>query len=241
MKFGLQKEGKGVSKSEEQKTGFVLYLAAYLSRFWKLMGLCLLYLAACVPVITIGPATAALMYIVKKYMQQDMAFIWQDFWRNFKSNFKQALPVGIISLLASALLLVATFFYYAQGELMAMTYLLAAVTALAFIILIPMTYYSYLVMVSVELPLKDVLKNAAALTFAKLSRSFVVFLITLGFILLTLYFYPISLVLVAIILPALHAYIVCCILYPVMHHLMIKPLQKKHETNVKAIFTDRTQ
>lgn len=241
MKLGLQKEGKGVSKQEKPRKGLFLFFAVFLGRFWKLMGLNLLYLLVCLPVVTIGPATAAMVYILKKYVQEDAALIWRDFWANFKSNFRQALPLGLISTLFIAGLIFASFFYFAQGAEAEISFLLAMLSLIGLAIVIPALYYAYLIMVSVVLPLNKIVKNALIMTVMRFGRSAAVFALTGGLTLLMIELFPLSLILIVLFAAVLQALIACFLLYPVVHELMIAPKRKENERpKEKAIFADTT-
>ena len=80
---------KGVLKTPHEKTGFVKYAAIYFSHFWKLMALNFIYVLFCLPIVTIGPATAALTKVCRNYSQERHAYLFADFWAAFKQNFKQ--------------------------------------------------------------------------------------------------------------------------------------------------------
>ena len=56
-----------------------------------------LYLLFCVPIITIGPATAALHYVTLKYAADEEDRVWAPFIHSFKQNLKQGILVGLIT------------------------------------------------------------------------------------------------------------------------------------------------
>ena len=80
------KEGKGVSK-EQNTPRLILFFQIYFRKFWNLISLNLLYIAFCIPIITIGPATAAMTKILRNYAREEHAFLWGDFLETFKKNF----------------------------------------------------------------------------------------------------------------------------------------------------------
>ena len=72
------------------------FLMRFLSRVADMMLLNALWLICCIPVVTIGSATAAAYHVVLKIVEQEEAGIFKMFWQGFRSNFKQATKVYLI-------------------------------------------------------------------------------------------------------------------------------------------------
>lgn len=69
-------------------------------KVWDLLILNLCFLAACVPVFTIGAARAALFSVNLKAVRKEEGSVFPEFWRAFRSNFRQATALwGIMVLL----------------------------------------------------------------------------------------------------------------------------------------------
>lgn len=49
-----------------------------------------LWLISCLPLVTIGAATTALYYSTNKCIRRGEGHIWREYWRSFRTNFKQA-------------------------------------------------------------------------------------------------------------------------------------------------------
>ena len=64
---GYENAGPGIPKSELEKKGIFKFFEIYGRKFWKLIELNLIYLLFCIPIITFGPATAALLKIARNY------------------------------------------------------------------------------------------------------------------------------------------------------------------------------
>lgn len=90
-----------------------------LSKIFDLFILSLIWLLCCIPIITIGPASTAFYYTVVKVIRRERSYVFKEFWRSFKLNFKQG---AIVSLIYAVLVVVMIFdFSYAyqlseQGE-----------------------------------------------------------------------------------------------------------------------------
>ena len=82
-----------------------------ISKFMDIVGLSVVWLIACLPVITIGPATAALYYSVVKCVRRDEKHPYRNFWRSFQTNWKMG------SLLTLLCLPAGIFLYWEHGML----------------------------------------------------------------------------------------------------------------------------
>lgn len=160
--FDYTKPGKGVNKSEPQKKRFFFFFELYFRKFWKIITLNLIYLLFCLPIVTIGPATAALMKICKEMSNEKGIFLWSDFVEAFKKNFKQGFAMGIIDLVFAFLLACCLWFYYhqaiAQDSLF--YYILLGVAISALLIVIMMNYYVFLMIPVLDMKLGAMIKNS---------------------------------------------------------------------------------
>lgn len=112
-----------------------------------------------------GPATAGMTYIMRNFSREEHAFIWGDFKDTFKANFKQSLAVFVIDIVVVLLSWAAITVYSGVGGPMgAMRY----VVYVFLVIYSMMHFYIYPIMVTFELKLKDIYKNAMLFTISKL-------------------------------------------------------------------------
>ena len=78
---------------------------AALSTLVDVCGLSILWLFLCLPVVTIGPATAALYYTVVKCLRRRDSGAFGQYLRSFRQNFKVGFPAGLIAVFLALLLL----------------------------------------------------------------------------------------------------------------------------------------
>lgn len=179
--FDLTREGKGVSKSDvKHKKRFFLFFELVWRKFFKLCGLNLLYLLCCIPIVTIGPATAALMLVLRNMALERPVFVFHEFFDAFKKNFWRSLGAGVVILLGFLLSGFALNFYYqayvgvTTGSLegfmgldpSSASWFCGISTILAFAVffcVMFISYYVYLLIVTVDLPLKKIFKNSGIL------------------------------------------------------------------------------
>ena len=66
--------------------------------------LSVVYVLCCIPVITIGPATTALYYTVVKVVRRERGYLFGEFFKCFKSNFKSGSFLTILLVIAYLIL-----------------------------------------------------------------------------------------------------------------------------------------
>lgn len=77
---------------------------AWLSTLVDIFGLSILWIFLCMPVITIGPATAALYYTVVKCVRRREGGTFGHYFRSFRDNLKTGLAVGAAALAGGLLI-----------------------------------------------------------------------------------------------------------------------------------------
>ena len=96
----------------------------------------------------------------------------QDFFEQFKSNFKQGILLWIIDLAIIYLFTVAIKFY-GQSGLIILQYVMIFMA----VIYVMMHLYAYQMMVTFDLPLKSILRNSLLLAMAKAPASLLMLLL----------------------------------------------------------------
>ena len=88
-----------------------------LNRVGDVVLLSVLFTLFCLPVITIGPSMSALYYTAMKGIQGDDGYIWKNFIKSFKENFKQATALWLCFIVAFVILGVDVWFWAMQIKL----------------------------------------------------------------------------------------------------------------------------
>ena len=78
----------------------------FLGRVMDLVILNLCFIVSCLPVITAGAGLTALYSINLKMVRNEEAYVFKDFWKSFKSNFKQSTLLWLLFLLVGFVLFV---------------------------------------------------------------------------------------------------------------------------------------
>lgn len=144
-------------------------------------GFPLLMFLMIVPVITVGPAQAGLTYLLRCFSYEMPTFYWSDFKDKMKENLKQGIIVSLINLVAIVLLIV-DFYLYGQISNSSSSFLLSAASGLlivVFVLFMMMGMYIYPMMVTYELKLKNLYKNAFLFSIGRFLPNLGVLLICL--------------------------------------------------------------
>ncbi|MEG0614902.1 MAG: DUF624 domain-containing protein [Oscillospiraceae bacterium] len=249
------KAGPGVPKVAPKKSRFTTFFEIFFRKFWKLIQINLLYLAFCIPVVTIGPATAGLVKVLRNYSQEKNAFIWGDFFETFKKEFKRSFVIGLIDIAIIVLLYFCAQVYptlAATNKVFILPFILSLSLGL---VIMMMHFYIYLLIVSVDLSFKDTIKNAFILTFAGMKSNILTLLfsaiLVVGTVALSLFVSPLFSLLFIVILVATIWLIICFNSYPVIQKFVINPYyEEKGEespefaylkpiTDNETVFTDK--
>ncbi len=224
--FDYSKPGKGVEKDEPQKPRFLFFWELFFRKFWKLIQLNLLFIAFCLPIVTIGPATAGFMYVLRSLANEQPVFLFSDFWDGFKNNLKQSIAYSLIVAVCVFLLYVAWQFYSANLSTATWMYIPFGLCALFSLIFVFMSFYVMLMIVTVELPLAAIMKNAAILAIVCLKTNFITLLFIALIVFATWIFSPISVLFVIFIIPALIGFIISFNCYKEIKKYAIDPYEE---------------
>lgn len=258
------KEGPGVKKDEPEKKGFFLFFELYFRKFWKLCELSLLYSLFCIPffipsvlvvlfcsnqpilgLISMIPLagiaipTVGFTFILRNFARQEHAFLWMDFKDTIKSNWKQALIFGIIDFVVAYLAYISITFYNQQISVNQLFIIPFAITIFIAIVYAFMQFYIPVMIITFDLSLKQIFKNAFIFAFAGLGRNILISLV-LGIILLLCYISPLACILLPVIGIATFGFVVLFNVWPLIKKFMIyeEPAEDDNVEEKSKVFDD---
>lgn len=138
----------------------------------------LLWIICSLPIITIGASTAALYTVMLKLVKNEEGYIVKGFFKAFKENFKQSTIMELIFLVASVILVVDFSALKLMPEKMASYMWVFLVVMLC--LLISTAVYAFSLQARFVNTVRNTLKNALILVFAKLPFTALLFLLTAG-------------------------------------------------------------
>ncbi len=222
--FDYQSSGKGVSKQAPQKKPFFKYFEIFGRKFWKIIELNLLFLLFSLPIVTFGPAMAAMTHVMRKFTIEQPCFLFDEFFTAFKKNFKQSIAIGIVDVLfiASFVVLFISLLFsktgLPDGSLIYLC-IFVGVSSIFFM----MHFYIYLEIVALNLKMKAILKNSLFLVFLGVKRNFIALLINIAIITLVVLFLPYSIFAVIFLPIGIACFTTVFICYPVIQKYIVNP------------------
>ena len=156
-----------------------------LSRLSDLVIVSFLWFVCCLPIVTIGASTTAMYYVLMKVVrdEEDVKPI-PTFFHGFKSNFKQATAMNLISLVLGAILLAdAYYWFFGQGSMATISF---AIFFAAFVWLVCIMSYAYPLQAQFYNTVKQTLINGAILSMRKFPVTVIVFLLNTLPVILTI-------------------------------------------------------
>lgn len=181
------------------------------THFAKLVGLNLLFLLFCIPVVTIPAALSGLSRVNMLLTREGTAGVWRDFSGEFKSSFLRSIPLGalIAFLLADAALCVWLSMH--SGSVgMAVALLAAALIITIFGVLL--SCYTFVLLSIVSLRNRDILRDAVLLILLQPKTDLLLLLIIGGGAAAAAWLLPYSIPVVSVIWPALLSLAACTII-----------------------------
>lgn len=249
--------GPGIAKNAPKKKGVALFFDIFFRKFWKITGLNMLLfiffipVAAVLPVIyyidqpyvsltvlavlfviftvNIGPAMAGMTKVLRTFLLERHSFVVRDFFRGYRQNFKKAAVIGIVDVIVMISVIAGYNVYpdmavYYDNKLL---YVPLVISFSVAIVVLMMNYYIFLMLVSTDLSMKNLIKNSFALAFVSLKQNIITTLLAAAFaalmILIFLYAMPICLLLLPFFPAAIVWFIVCFNSYPVIQKYVINP------------------
>lgn len=131
----------------------------FLSKVCDIIFLSVLWLVLCIPIITIGPANTALYYATVKVIRRERGYLFREFFKSFRINFKRAAIIGVITTILYGILLFdvyVTFTSTSGSE--NMTSIFMGIYIAILIILTCFSLYVYPVLSRFDLTIKQLVK-----------------------------------------------------------------------------------
>ena len=194
--------------------------------YWIMGGILVLF------VITYGWQKVGSIYVTRGLVRGDSVFIFSDYFYAIKKNFWQGLLLGLIDCAIMATLGFNLFYYY-NSPTTGLNDFLYVMTLALIIIYIVFRFYTYLMLVTFNIKIHKLLKNALIFTMLGIKRNFMAIL---GLLIVSaiafvpmLFLMPIGLG-IALVLPLIYYLGVCSFVYtyaayPVIKKYMIDPVE----------------
>lgn len=244
MAFFKNTIGSGVEKNRADRATFGRYWELFFNKFGTFFKINLVYFLFCIPIVTFGPATAALAAMMRNIYLERYQYIFSDFKQYFKENFKKSFGIGIINVIMIEL---AVFVFGFWDKTVGDGYSGVRIALIAAdILLLLVSFYIYPQIAAMDLPLGAIIKNSVILIFLNPLREIIALVLFVSYALLLLNFTIFTAPLLPLFPLAILAFtaVYCC--YPAIQKVIIDPYYErtgehnpeKWETDEDAIFED---
>jgi len=193
-------------------------------------------------IFTWGFVNVGTTYQLRNIIKGEPLFLWHDFWHAVKKNARQGFFFGIFDVIAMVLLAYdIMFFYYNIGSFI-FNVMFYFSLVIAFVYLV-MRFYIYLMMVTFDLSIRKLLKNALIFSVIGFKRNILAVLGIALALMLNYYalmvFIPIGVILPFIILFAAGSFMAAYAAFPKIKEIMIDPYYVEEEREYEEpIFRD---
>lgn len=153
-------------------------IMSFLARVADLVILNVLWLLCCLPVVTAGASTTAMYHVVRHLQEESISSVTRDFFRSFKSDFRQATPVYLLLLIPTAAVVMNAWILSAQSSDVVPVYV-RAIWMVSALLLTFVVSFVYPVMAYFDDTVWKTLRTAAVLAVAKLPRTVLISAINL--------------------------------------------------------------
>lgn len=186
-----------------------------------------LFALSALVIFTFGPVNVGVTYIIRNLFRGKPVFIMQDFFDSIKRNLRQALIYGILDIGIICLLVFdIVFFNLNYGMNFVLDTMLFMIWCLALLYFF-MRPYIYLMIVTFDLSLFKMFKNAIRFTVLGVKRNFMFLLGTIALLLLEYVlmfaYFPLAVIMPFVILPSLIVTMGIYAAYPKIQQYMIDP------------------
>ena len=216
--MGGQKQKK--QEIQAERTEFAQFCATAFGELWYLLKLNLLFLTACIPIVTVPMAVTAGLRITSSLAAGKQPPLWRAFCSAFFGEWKRALACGWALTLLQALAGFGVYAYAVMMEANPLALLPLIAAALIFAALFSFSLYFYSMLAMCRLSLQDMLRNALILAVSERWRNLVA---TLAAVLCggaSVLFFPVTLPLAIFLLPALALLAASCAIRPGLKRCM---------------------
>lgn len=186
--------------------------------------------------LTFGWINVGSAYVVRGLFRGDPVFVFSDFFYAIKKNFKQAFWFGLLDFACTVVLVVDFLHFYSRTGSYGNDVMYFMILAVS-IIYIVMRFYVYHMMLTFDLSVRKILKNALIFTVLGIKRNLLAMLGIVLFLAIHIVLIKVFLsmgITIPIVLPFFYAmaimkFITTYAAFPVIEKYMITPYQKDEE------------
>ncbi len=186
------------------------------------------------PLVLLSPFTAGLTFITRNFAREEHAFVWSDFWSAVKNNWKYFLINGVVFYLLYVILGFSMIYYYSSAMRETLFFVPFWLCVVLSILLLFAQYYVPMMIITFDLKLTQIYRNAMIFSLAGLGRNLLITVILAGLLILVYAVIPMTMITLMILVLyvilfafSLTSYFINFTIYPVIERYLIKPYEQK--------------
>lgn len=200
------------------------------THFWKLITLNLLFLAFCIPLVTIPAAFCGMNRVLIKLYREGNCFLWAEFIKEFRANLWKAMPFGLfgaVSLFASYYFLSLSTSAYENG----VDVVSAAIGILLLIFAVLLLNYVFVFLPTLDLKNGPITKNAFIFLVTEWKANLAILASVAATAVFTAMLFPYSLFTLVFFSVSLMQYAICAAVNRPLQKRIIEPYEEKQENS----------
>lgn len=150
----------------------------FLKKMSDLVILNLIFILSCIPIVTIGSALSALYYVNLKIIRGEDPYIWKNYWKAFRENFKQSTIVWLVFLVIFVILKLD--FDIVNAQTAGMFSALKKLLMVIFMFVLSVFIYVFPVISHFVCTTKQAVKNAVCMCLAHLPYTLILLALHIG-------------------------------------------------------------
>lgn len=151
----------------------------YMSKFFDMVLLNVIFVISCIPIVTIGAACTALYYTCVKVIRRDRSKLWKEYKQSFVDNFKTSVGIWIPLVLTETALAVVTYRLLSQGHT-SMSAAMIGICMAFFLFILAIMIYSFAVLSRFTVSAKEAIRNATVISIHHGGETIYMLVMTLG-------------------------------------------------------------
>lgn len=149
-----------------------------MNRISDIIILNILWIVCCIPIVTIGASTTAMLYVTMKIVNGEDAYIVRKFFKSFKENFLQSTAIWLIMLVIGAVVVCNFFFLLPNMKVNDTVYtLFFSATCLTSLLYTMILVWLFALQAKLENKIKHTFSNALLLSFRHLPTTILLMLL----------------------------------------------------------------
>ena len=229
MRFFTGRRNREGPGTPAPQSGAALYFYLLGTYFWRFFWLGWLFLACCIPIVTIPAALTALDRVMVKLIRERCVLFWAEYWTEFRRSFCKSLPMGA---LFGGLLLISCYLLSLglTNQQNSFGLLFSGIGLCVLVIGSTWGAYAFVMLAALELPVGTLLRNAWYLMVLSGRITFAIMGTLVFSTVILLALFPMSLVLVALGWPVVVQYTVGWFVFIPVTDRIIRPYEQQCKT-----------